>query len=91
MIDRDDIKCPVCRSLHIKQAYQQQVNGKDTVRKNREETKQEIDNVQQLYCHPVDPTWYGCVMCNTEFDGEGNEYKIRKMYPFDKSANGEIN
>jgi len=88
-MDRN-LRCPCCNSLYVKQAYQQQVNRNDTTRQDREKAGWEVDNLQQLYCHPVDSTWYGCVMCNTEFDGEGNEYKIRQMYPFSQNPDGQI-
>ena len=74
----------------IKYSTQKQVDRKDTTRKQRETMKREPDRVQQLYCHPHDPTWYGCILCNSEFDENDNVYEIKKMYPFSKSLNGRI-
>ncbi len=90
MTDKDNVRCPVCKSLNIKGAKQWQVNGNDTTRKEREKNGIDLDRVQQLYCHPADLTWFGCIMCNTEFDDEGNKYDIRKMHPFDKSSDGQL-
>ncbi len=84
MINQDNVRCPVCKSFNIKGASQKQVNGKDTTRQERDKNGWELDNMQQLYCHPADLTWFGCIMCNTEFDDKGDKYAIRKMHPFDE-------
>ena len=82
MIDRNDLKCPVCGSFSLKQGRLEKVNGENTTRKQREENNWKADNVHTLENRPPDPTWYGCIMCNTEFDGDGNKYEVRKMWPF---------
>lgn len=85
MIDRNDLRCPTCGSLQLRQASIKE----NTTREYREANGIEFDIVK-LICEPPDPTWYGCRMCNTEFNGEGKIYDIRKMYPFCKSPNGEL-
>lgn len=90
MIDRNDLRCPACGSLSLKQETVRIANGRYTTRKEREQQNLEVDKIQTLECKPKDTTWYGCMMCNTEFDGDGNEYTVRKMYPFCKSKDGML-
>lgn len=90
MIDRNDLKCPACGSFSLRQGTVKTAGRVYTIRKERESKSLEIDNICTLECKPADPTWYGCIMCNTEFDGDGNEYAVRKMYPFCKSKDGML-
>jgi len=85
------MKCPTCGNFSIKQNYQEHCGYIDdgmrlnwTTRKQREKEGLMPDECQKLIVPPIDNTWYGCVMCNEEFDDEGNVYKEKKMYPFNK-------
>lgn len=84
MIDRSDLRCPVCRSLSLTQGTQTKCGGRLTTRREREDNGLVIDNIQTLECRPNDPTWYRCIMCNSEFDGDGQVYATRKMWPFEE-------
>lgn len=82
MIDRSDLRCPSCRSLDLRQGVQIESQGHAiTTRKQRERNGWLRPDVHNLMAKPPDPTWYKCNMCNAEFDGNGDEYETRMMWP----------
>ena len=82
-------KCPTCGSQNLKYAYQLHTTETTpagrlnwTTRKYREQNGIEPASGQKLIVPPQDNTWFGCAMCNTEFDDEGVIYSELKMPPF---------